>query len=200
VALKLVTAPAAYPFSVEEAKAHLRVDFDDDDDLIEAMLRAAIDSAERFTGRAFVEQTWDYFLDTFPADRCSPIQIPNPPLLEIEGVFYRDNAGNEQEFNAAGYVVDDASEKARIALPSSGSWPSIASRINAVRIRFRAGYVTDDSPALPDVPAAIQTAIKMMLGTLYEHRESVVIGQTAVEMPWAAKELLRQYRVHTAMA
>lgn len=41
-----------------------------------------------------------------------------------------------------------------------------------------------------------KAAMLMFLGHLYEHRETVVIGNTAVEMPLGATRLLDQYRVY----
>lgn len=195
----LVTPAAAYPVSLEEAKSHLRVGFPDDDDLIEALLQASIGYAESFTGRAFIDQTFDLFLDAFPTDGAA-IRLPNPPLIEVTGIYYRDSNGDEQEFASSSYLCDTSpNDKARVQLAYGANWPTIQDRINAVRIRYRAGYLKPLSPSEAGVPQAICAAIKIILANLYEHRESVVIGQSAVEMPWSAMQLLRRYRVHTAM-
>jgi uncharacterized phiE125 gp8 family phage protein len=199
MAVKLITAPATYPVSLVEAKAHLRVDFDDDDTLIDVYRKAATEDTERFTGRAFIEQTWDFYLDAFPTDGSS-IRIPKPPLISVDGVFYQDGNGDEQEAAASIYRVDNASELARVSLAYAASWPSARSVTNAVRIRFTAGYVDGNSPAAANVPYAVKAAIMLILGTLYAHRETVVIGQSVAMMPWAAEQLLWPYRVHTAMA
>jgi len=66
MAVKLITPPAAEPMTVLEAKAHLRVDFPDDDDYIAALITAARDYAEGFTRRAFLTQSWLLALDHFP--------------------------------------------------------------------------------------------------------------------------------------
>lgn len=199
MALKLITAAASYPVTTAEARARLRIDHYDDDDDIASMIAAATAHAEQFTGRAFIDQTWDYYLDAFPASGA--IQIPKPPLIGIEGVFSRDSAGTETQIAAAGYLVDSATAQARLALIFGGTWPTIDSIVNAVRIRFRAGYVDyDSSPAAGEVPADIKNAILMIVGTLYAHRETIVIGQSAVALPWGAEHLLRQHRVHTAIA
>ena len=194
--LKLITPPADWPVSLVEAKAHLRVDFADDDALIEIFRKAATDEAEKFTGRALIEQTWDLYLDAFPA---AEIKIPRPPLIEVVGVFY-GGAADEQTLPAAGYIVDDASEPARIALASNGSWPTLTTQANAVRVRFKAGYIDDSSPAAANVPYAIKAAILLTIGTLYANRETVIVGQTATLLPWSAEQLLRRYRVEKAMA
>ena len=66
MAVKLITPPALEPISLQEAKAHLRVDFGDDDDYISALITAARDFAEGFTRRAFLTQSWLLALDHFP--------------------------------------------------------------------------------------------------------------------------------------
>jgi uncharacterized phiE125 gp8 family phage protein len=206
VGLKLVTAPANDPVSLAEAKAHLRVETNDEDLLIEAFVKAAtehVDGPRGFLGRALVDQTWDYYLDTFPSD-CTgdlPIKLPLPPVIEVTGVFYQDSAGVEQTFSAASYTVDTYAEPARIVLTSSGSWPTVNEVANAVRVRFRAGYVDASySPAVDAVPFSIRAAILLHVGDLYNNRESVVVGQTVATLPWAAEQLLRPHRHYLGLA
>jgi uncharacterized phiE125 gp8 family phage protein len=213
MATKLVTAPANAPVSLSEGKSHLRVDFTDDDVLIAAMIAASTADAEKFTGRALIDQTWDLFLDAFPCRRssffydpqrmCHPhaIEIPFAPLIEIIGIFYLDADGNEHEIDAASYIVDPVSEPARV-FPAS-AWPTVAAnRPNTVRIRFRAGYLDDNSPPADNVPAPIRAAILLHLGDLYANRESMLVAERAdvVPLTWGAEALLRPYRVITSIA
>lgn len=201
--LKLVTAPATYPVTLEEAKAHCNVDFADHDVLLEIYRKAATDEAEQFTGRALIEQTWDYYLDEFPT-APDAIRIPRPPLIEVVGVFYRDSSGSEQTLDTDTYVVDEdvdpVGKPARIALAYGGAWPTLQTVANAVRIRFKAGYVDENSPQAANVPYAIKAAILLIIGTLYANRETIVVGQSVALMPWSAEQLLRRYRVERAMA
>lgn len=199
MAVKLITPAAAYPVTMTEAKAHLNVDFTDHDALIELFLQAATDDAQEFTGRAFVRQTWELVIDEFPA---SEIRIPKPPLIEVVSLKYDDADGNEQTLADTEYYVDDISQHGWV-VPVSTGWPATVDAINAVRIQYIAGYA--DSGASPAVladrvPYAIKAAVLLELGSLYAYRETMVVGQAATRMPWSAEQLLRQYRVHIAMA
>lgn len=70
-----------------------------------------------------------------------------------------------------------------------------------MRIRFRAGFVDPgDSPFTTNVPGDIKSAILLYLGSLYEQRESIVIGATPVAMPWGAEQLLRRHNVQLGLA
>ncbi len=199
MALKLITPPASDPITLAEAKAHLRVDHSDDDVMIGAMITAATRHAEAFTGRAFIDQTWELVLDAFPSNE---IELKKPPLIELVSVVYDDGDGVEQTLDASSYTVDAVSEPGWV-LPVGGSgyWPTtVFDGVNAVRVRFRAGYLdTGVSPAVENVPADIKHAILLELGSFYAQRETLVIGQSVANLP-AWEWLLRPHRVERGMA
>lgn len=56
---------------------------------------------------------------------------------------------------------------------------------------YTAGYGDDAA----DVPGPITSAVKLIIGSLYEHRESVVVGTIATPMPQSSEWLLFPYRV-----
>lgn len=194
---KLVTEPAEEPVSLEEAKLHLREDSSDQDDLIEIFIKAARQAVEKFTGLGLIDQTWDIYLDEFPtADK--PIEMPLQPVVEVVGLFYIDGSGAEQEIDVASYRVDDVSVPSRISAVSS--WPSADDVSNAVRARVRVGYLDTNSPPGENVPAPLKSAMLLIIGNLYAQRETIVVGATAVELPWAARFLMEPYRVHRGFA
>lgn len=221
--LKRIVAPAVDPLSLAETKKHLRVEHDEDNALISNLIGAAtefLDGPGGHLGRALVDQTWDFYLDRFPGDPCSigylgrrssrhhrpahdiSIEIPLPPLIDLIGVFYLDTNGSEQTFAGASYVVDDADQPARVVLTSGIPWPSTKDCANAVRIRFRAGFLDQGvSPAVDAVPASIKAAMLLQIGDLYANRESQVIEQrlTQILNP-AAELLLRRHRVYLSLA
>jgi uncharacterized phiE125 gp8 family phage protein len=196
--LSLISPATDWPVSLEEAKAHLHVTFDDDDSMIEIYRKAATESAEHFTGLAFYNQTWDYYVDSFPAS-ATYFEIPKSPILEVEGVFYTDGSG-EQEWADDAYRVDNTSRFPRLSLAYGSAWPTAVNVTNAVRVRFRAGMIDDDaSPVTGSVPWLAKAAIMLTIGTLYENREDVVVGTIVAKMPQAARDLLRDLRIHTAI-
>lgn len=198
MALKLITPPADTPVSLTEAKAHLRVDHSDDDVMIGSLIDAVTDHVQGkdgFLGRALIDQTWELVLDEFPENE---LKIPLPPLIEVLSVKYDDAAGNEQTIDPADYTVDTVSEPGWI-LPGT-TWPATFDGINSVRIQYRAGYLDTSSPPVAAVPADIKAAMLLMIGTLYAQRETIVVGQSVVEVPWAADVLLRRKRIELSMA
>lgn len=204
--LKLVTAAATRPITLAQAKAHLRVDTDDDNTMIEAFIEAATEAAELFQGRALIDQTWDLYLDAWPDStweglrRVYAIELPKPPTIEVVGVFYLDSAGVEQTLSDALYTADVNNEPGRVVL-KSGTWPTLPKLANAVRVRFRAGCLDQTvSPAVENVPKTTKAAILITIGDLYTHRESVVVGQTVARLPHSAEWLLRMKKFDMSMA
>lgn len=197
MAVRVITPPSDYPLTLAELKAHLRVDTSDEDGLITAYLAAATSHAEKFLGRALITQTLELVLDKF---YDAQIVIPMPPLQSVASVRYDDSSGDEQLLaENTDYLVDTASAPGWIAAVNK-TWPTTIDTINAVRIRYIAGYVDSNSPQAENVPFDIKAAIMLMAGSLYAHRENVVVGFTAAMMPWSAEQLLRQHRVELALA
>lgn len=191
MALKLITAPATEPVTSAEAKAHLRVDTTADDTLIGTLITVARMHVENHLRRALITQTWELVLDAFPARNV--IQLPMPPLASITSIKYTDEAAVEATFSSTAYAVDTDSTRGRVVLKSGESWPSVTlAATSGVRVRYVAGY-----GAAANVPQAIKQAILLLIGTLYENRESVLVAQgvTVMELPFGVNALLMPYRV-----
>lgn len=195
MALKLITAPVLYPVTLAEAKAQCRVDGSEEDDLIEAMLQAAIgnlDGADGWLGRALCEQTWELVLDDFPA--TEEIRVPLPPLLEVVSLKYLDADLVERTIDPDDYMVDTDRQPGWV-VPGAAGWPAVGDSINAVRLRFRCGWEdSGGSPAAWAGPAPIKAAIRLMLADLYQNREGQFVGITVARNP-AVEALLTPYRV-----
>lgn len=191
MALKLITAPAAEPLSLAEAKLHLRVDHADEDTLITALIVAARGCAEHETGRALVTQTWELVLDAFP----EAFVLRKPPIASVTSVKYIDPAtGAEQTLDLADTLLDEISEPGYLVPAYGKAWPEARATANAVRVRYVCGYGNAAA-----VPAAIKQWMLLAIGTMYEQRGTAVAG-TFAPLPdrfWGA--LLDPYRLYEAL-
>ena len=181
MSLSLTTPPAVEPVTLDDAKAHLKVDTTDDDALITSLISAARARAEWHTGHAFVTQSWTLWLDGWPGI----IEIPLPPLQSVASVTAYALDDSATVLDAATYQVDTASSPARLTLKPNTSPPVNLRRINAVAIAFTAGY-----GEAGDAPAPVRQAILAMVASLYTNR-----GDEPAETPQEALALLAPYRV-----
>lgn len=170
--LKLVTKPVKEPLTLDETKDHLKLELDDktEDALVSRLIVAARRRAENFLWRAIMKQTWDYFLDEFPNSEGT-ILLPLPPLQSVTTVKYIDLDGNQKTLADTLWKADAVSEPARLVPAFNETWPSTREEINAVEIRFVAGY-TD----IGQVPEEVKSGMKMMAASWYENRESLREG------------------------
>ncbi len=174
----LVTPPEILPVTLAAAKAHLRVDFSDDDSLIEGLIKAATDHLDGWTGilgRCLVEQTW---AETLDSGSCA---LGLGPVIEIVNV-----EANVETVDPSLYGLrTDAGGRSFIDCAISGP----------VTVTYTAGYAnTDDDQST--VPAALKAAILMLVGHWYHNREAVVSSSVS-ELPLAVASLIAPYRRHT---
>lgn len=193
MALKLITAPAALPVSLVDAKHHLKIDDSLQDAWVQGAIRSACETSEHETGRRWIIQTWEAVYDAFPA---GAVELGLSPAQAVLSVKYLDPAGQEQTLPPDAYVLDaDHALGIGFVLPAAGyAWPATADSANAVRVRFTVGYGADSAA----VPFAAQQWMLMHIGTAYKLRESVVTGVSVAEVPNryhdALLDSLRVYR------
>ena len=158
--LRRTTPPSAEPVSLAEAKLHLRVDHDDEDALISALISAARVDCEERLQRTLVTTGWTWTLDSF----CGDGFVPRPPLVAVAGIRYFDASGAARDIPPEEYRADTSSDPGRIEPVSS--WPATQDRLAAVTVEFSAGY---GAPA--DVPAPIRQWVLLAIGDMYANRE-----------------------------
>ncbi|PVY28275.1 putative phage protein (predicted DNA packaging)/uncharacterized phiE125 gp8 family phage protein [Paraburkholderia silvatlantica] len=72
---------------LDEAKLHLRIDIDDDDALIGALIAAARDYAEGETHKQIVSARWRQVLDSFPGPSLIGIPYGRPFTLPGHAIY-----------------------------------------------------------------------------------------------------------------
>lgn len=186
----LVTAPAEAPVTPAEAKAWLRVDHDDEDELITSLVAAAVahlDGYSGILGRAMVNQTWRQDFGCWPGDRV--LRLPFPDVSSVT-VKYRDEDDVEQTVNATLYELLEDARGAYVRLKDSFTAPALADdRSEPVQVTLVAGYGADADA----VPGALKQAIKQLVAYWYENREAVSPG-AMTELPLGVSALVAPYR------
>ncbi len=193
MSITVVTAPTFEPIGLEQARDQVRSDKDLADEAAELsnMIATARIQVENFTRRALLTQTLDVFRDSFPGLN-GVVEIPRPPTQSVTSVKYLDEAGTEQTLSASLYVVDVASQPARIIPADGETWPITQVMVNAVTVRVVAGY----GDGVADIPAPIIAAMLLAITDLYDQRGSIIVGVTAIEVPQTVKTLLYHYRTY----
>jgi len=183
--LKKTSGPGSEPITLAEAKAHLRISGTDENDLINGLIQAAREMAETYTKRQLITSTYTAKYRDFP-DAEGSIHVPRTPLQSVTSITYIDNQGAEQTLSTDVYEVLDDDTEAWIVLKPLQSWPEVqAEKKQAVTVTFVAGYGNSGS----SVPAAARSAILMLIGHLFENRESVAAGSFN-KLPLATEILL----------
>ncbi len=173
--LTLITAPAAEPVTLAEAKLQRKVEHTVDDGwFTNTAIPAARRIAEHQLGKVLIEQTWELTTDAFPAGW---IDLQKTPVSAIDSVIYLDSEQVEQTLSDALYEL---SPDQRWLRPVVGeSWPSAYLTADSVRVRFKAGY----GAAGTDVPAEIRQWMLMHIATAHKNREFFASGVSIAELP-----------------
>jgi uncharacterized phiE125 gp8 family phage protein len=183
----LITPPAIEPVLLDDAKAYLRLDSDDDDALVTAAITAARVHVEALTRRCLIEQQWRVYLDVWPRKRI--VRVPVAPLISVEAVTVYDAAGDPQLVDPDDYEVDTVAVPGRLVL--SAAVPIAARQINGIEIEVTAGYGASSI----DVPAALRQAIMMLVAHWYEHRGVVGHDRAGETPPAGFDALIAPYRI-----
>ena len=176
----LIEGPAAEPVPLAEMKAHLRLDGDEEDDLVGALIAAARVAVETEIRRVLIAQGWRAFVEVWPSGGL--LLLPVVPVISIEEVRAIDAAGGTSVLDPQDYEFATVDGSLRLVRPAS----------NAVRyeIDFTAGYGTSGL----DVPQTLRQAVRLLATHWYEHRSAVVMGDMPSSNPLGWRELVAPYR------
>lgn len=172
------------PISLEQAKEHLRVVYDDEDAYISGLIVAAREMAEGKLNRTIKQRVRESAFCGW-----SNMVLRKPPFVSVESISYIQNDGTE--IYLEDYTVRTRSEPARIVLPYGFSAPSFQSGEESIVVRYVAGYPEGE------VPQSIIQWMLLVIGTMYENRETMSAGVNVTSIPEEFfKWLLQPYMVY----
>lgn len=168
-------------FTLDDLKLFLRVDHDDEDDVITALANAAITWCENYCNRKFATGlSATFYLSSFRS-----ASLAYGPVTSITSVLYDDTTGFEQTLDASKYYYDRPGQ-------------------NPIRIYFHDVPDVEDYNSQPvRVVAAVgeaptnevKHAVRLLVGHWYENRRTVVTGTIATSIPFAVEALLSSQRI-----
>lgn len=167
----VVTAPTAEIVTLTEAKNYLRVDYSEDDVLIQDLIDTARIRLEQYASIAMSPRTLKAvaYVDEF-------IELPYAPINTITKVEYL-NGSDWVEMTAGDYIILGDTTK-KIVMKSISH--------NEFRFTYTCGYTT--------TPESIKTALLKMVSDLYEYRESSVEASRPNANLTTAYELIKPFK------
>jgi len=186
--LVLTAGPAVEPVSLDEAKAHMRVDGTAEDTLIGSLIVTSRLHVEAGLALALITQSWSWFIDAWPPGPT--LKLPLRPVQSIGAVRLYDEAGVATTVAPESYFLDGASAPARLVRQGALVWPKPGRFANGIEIAFTAGY----GDAAADVPEPIRHAILLLVAHWHEHRSPLEVGPIAHPPPDMVEHLLAPYR------
>jgi len=164
-------APSATIVTLQAAKDYLRVDYSEDDTLIQSLIDTARIRLEQYASVAMTARTLKVvaYVDEF-------IELPYAPINTISLVEYWD--GEDWVAMTVGdyRVLGDTYKKVYFTSPL----------MSVFRFTYTCGYAT--------TPESMKTALLKMVGDLYEYRESSVESSKPSANLTTAYELMKPYK------
>ena len=185
----LLEGPAAEPVTLAEAKQHLRVEHDDDDDIIQALIAGSRIHVETQTRRALITQTWRLVARRLAGgrtgSRCCRCRSPNSSrrastrrtARRRRSILRRSRSTRPRRPRGS------ALRAARLPVPER--------KVAGIEIDVTCGY----GDAGEDVPEPLRQAIRLLVAHWYENRGVVAVDQAIAVLPQTVAALIAPYRV-----
>ena len=169
--ITIISEEVTNPITLAEAKNYLRVDFSEDDDLIESLITSARVRLEQYAGIAMTERTLQVvaYVDEL-------IELPYAPITNILNVEYF-SANTWVEIEDGAYEVIGTTVRKVFTI----NYPGME-----YRFTYNCGYDC--------VPSTLKTATLKLVSDLYEYRESSVEASRPSPNLTTAYELMKPFK------
>ncbi|MBM6592379.1 head-tail connector protein [Microvirga pudoricolor] len=157
----LIGGPAVEPVSLADMKAHLRVDGEDENELIAGLVKAGRLMVESASRRLLIEQAWRVTLDAWPLDGV--LSLPVSPVIALDAVRVAGEGGAMVDVDPGAVEADLLSDPPQVIVRGA---PRPARPRNGIALDLRGGY----GASAHDVPATLALAVKLVVAHWFEHR------------------------------
>lgn len=183
---EIKTAPVGSPVTFAKASEWCR-DIDvADTTLVEALISAANDQAEKETNRVFVERTFTGKFDSACISNSESkefVELRRAPLISVTSVKVNDVALTVD----VDYIIKESSSFSRILFLTTQDPDSDLAY--PIEVEFVAGYGDKDNQ-----PDWITTVIQQIVLFWYENRGDVSTDKKQI-LPFVSKVILKQHKI-----
>ena len=169
-----ISAPASPLVTLEDLRQQVRAGTAEEDALLEAYERAAVDWLDGYSGRlgrCILAQTWAMTVPFGSGPALFTLPFPDCRDLTVERP---DGAGGWEEFDAE--IQQDGESASVSGLPSDAT---------GYRLKFVAGW-SDPS----EVPNNLKQAVRFIVTHWSENRSAVISNGTPSAMPFAVEAMI----------
>jgi uncharacterized phiE125 gp8 family phage protein len=185
--LRVLTPPTSLAVRVSDARDHLRLSGNDQDQKIVRLIKAATGRVASYTRRALVPASYAVDLWSFPI--WSRIDLPIAPIRAVTAIRTASGDGTFTAVDPTVYSLKTGyNGRAFVQLASGQVWPSVSWGLGNATVEFDAGYLAGECPA------ELQQAILLIVGGLYENA-SEMSATPMTRLPDAVESLTGNYRV-----
>lgn len=184
------------PLATFKAEFRIRHNIADENTRMTNAIKEAyyrLDGPTGWLNRAILEQQWKGFVDDFDDE----IEVPLPPIQQVDTVRYRDEDGDWQTLSTDVYGVDTSGLFARIYLKKDQSWPDVYADPASVEITFTAGW--GDGATVLTSAYMVSKAMKLLAGHYYHNPTPTFVEPRLVEVPrkiqYGLENILGQIRI-----
>jgi uncharacterized phiE125 gp8 family phage protein len=167
-----ILARTVRPIDIGDLKAHVKIDYLDQtiENYLNLLIDAAINSAEMFTGRSFINQKWKTFRD-FPLEF---IELRRGTNGVVNTFKYTNTDGDLIDVPADVYYVKVQDPYSQIILKDTATFPSdVIEQQNCIEIEFTAGYGTTKDT----IPAMLRLLLCQHVTWLYENKGNCPVDE-----------------------
>ena len=162
--------------SLTAMNAHLRVDGNDEDTLVEALSRAATLAVEKYTQRLLVRREAVLRLPCLPVGR-TPVDLPGGVIGSVTSMTV----------DGLAFTAFEVIGSAPALLVPTQDWPVAVGEGYPVSITYQCGPAT--------VPADLAAAVKMMASEMFERRSNASEA-SLMTVPLSAQALMAPHRIY----
>ncbi|MEM8738266.1 MAG: head-tail connector protein [Planctomycetota bacterium] len=181
-----ILSQSAGVLDVAAIKQHIRVEYDDEDTIIEGMADAAVGWFENRCNISIAHTHYALTVNAFPHEGNRSIRLPRPPSITVGQITYADPEGEEQTLPAEAYRLDATVRPGRV-IPLR-PWPATTDEPGRIRIQYEAGFTSAN-----DLPPLLRQGLYLLVGHWYENRAATA-DREAKQVPFALDSIVERFR------